>query len=126
MTMQHKEIEALMLFVDPDTQNAIGAAKANPSDFSRHFAAFGPRLAPDPAIMNLLVAAPMLYQQLSLQYNGLQSLLDLIDALPQTAELSQLSNMLTQLQNGCLLAHRVAQVGINEVAKSLDSSSNPS
>lgn len=125
MTMQHKEIEALMLFVDPDTQNAIGAAKANPSDFSRHFAAFGPRLAPDPAIMNLLVAAPMLYQTLSQQYMALQVLVDMTEAVePQTDDLKKLARSLLEMQNACLLAQRVAQVGIDDVAKTLDTPSN--
>jgi hypothetical protein len=122
--MEHSVIESLLFWQDPETGNVIASDKAAPLTVGA--VVFGPTLPVATPFFNLLVAAPMLYQQLSLQYNGLQSLLDLIDALPQTAELSQLSNMLTQLQNGCLLAHRVAQVGINEVAKSLDSSSNPS
>lgn len=120
--MNHNEIEALMLFVDPDTKNAIGAAKANPSDFSRHFAAFGPRLAPDPAITNLLVSAPMLYQTLSQQFMALQVLVDMAEAIsPQTDDLRKLCRSLTEMQNAIMLAQRVAQVGIDDVAKTLDS-----
>lgn len=122
--MEHAQIESLLFWNDPETGNVIASNKAAP--LAGGNVVFGPSIAVQPAFFNLLVASPMLYQQLSLQYAGLQSLLDLIDALPQTNELAQLSTMLTELQNGCLLVHRVAQVGIEEVAKSLDNSSKSS
>lgn len=119
--LDHKQIEGFMLYVDPDTNNAVGTSKNEPRNMAGQFIAFGPRVAPDPALFNLLVAAPMLYQQLTLQYQALQGLIDLIERLPQpTDDGAKLTKAFIELQNGCLLAQRVAQVGINEVSKTLD------
>ena len=122
--MEHSVIESLLFWQDPESGNVVASDKAAP--LAGGAVVFGPLLPVAPPFFNLLVASPMLYQQLSLQYNGLQSLLDLIDALPQTAELSKLHEMLTQLQNGCLLAQLVAQKGIEEVSKTLDGGSKSS
>ncbi len=124
--LTHSNIEGLMFFVDPDTRNTIGVAKADPQNVAGHFVAFGPRVTVDPALSNLFTAAPTLYQTLTEQYKALQGLIELIDTLPNSAELGKLQRSFIEMQNACLLAQRVAQVGIEEVAKTLDSSSKPS
>lgn len=124
--LDHNQIESLMLYVDPDTKNAVGTSKQEPRNMAGQFVAFGPRVTPDAALFNLLVAAPMLYQQLTLQYQALQGLIDLIDNMPQTEDGAKLARSFIELQNGCLLAQRVAQVGIEEVSKTLDAGSKSS
>lgn len=115
-----------MLFEDGTTQNVLGCAKADPSNVAGHFVAFGPRITADPALRNLFLAAPTMYQTLSRQYEALQGLIDLIDGLPNTAELDKLQASFVEMQNGLLLAQRVAQVGIEKVANSLDTDSKRS
>lgn len=125
-TLDHQQIEGLMLFEDGTTQNVLGCAKADPSNVAGHFVAFGPRITADPALRNLFLAAPTMYQTLSRQYEALQGLIDLIDGLPNTAELDKLQASFVEMQNGLLLAQRVAQVGIEKVANSLDTDSKRS
>lgn len=121
--LDHAQIEGLLFFEDPATHNVIGAAKAAPLDVSGHFVAFGPRVTVDPMLVQLLAAAPTMYQCLSQQYQALQGLIDIIEALPNSAELGKLHTSFIEMQNACLMAQRVAQVGYEEVANSLDRSS---
>lgn len=120
--MKHEEIEEAMFFVDPDTNNVIrvdkGNAAATPQE--RCVMVFGPRITVEPSFVELLIAAPMMYQTLTHQYKALQLLLNMADAQPQTPELSQLVTMITEMQNAVLLAQQVAQFGIEKVANSLD------
>lgn len=123
--MTHDEIQETMFFRDPDTGNVIrtdlGNAAATPPE--RCVFVFGPRMTIEPSFVDLLSAAPLMYQQLTMQYKGLQMLVDMADAQPNTPELSNLVRMLTELQNGVLLAQQVAQFGIGKVANSLDADS---
>lgn len=120
MNLDHFQIEGLLFFEDPVTHNVIGAAKAAPLELSGHFVAFGPRITVNPALVRLLTAAPTMYQCLSQQYQALQSLVDIIEGLPNSAELGALHSSFIEMQNACLMAQRVAQVGYEEVANSLD------
>jgi len=121
--MNHFEIERTMFFRDPDTGNYIrvdkdNAAETKPEDC---YIVFGPRTTVEPRAENLLAAAPMLYQQLTMQYDGLQHLVNLFDNVPNPGkEIAEIQTMLTHLQNGVLLAQQVSQFGIEVVAKSLD------
>lgn len=124
--LTHSQIEGLMFFVDPDTRNTIGVAKADLQNVAGHFVAFGPRVTVDAALSNLFTAAPTLYQTLTEQYKAIQGLIELIERLPKTPELDKLLSSFIEMQNGMLLAQRVAQVGIEEVAKTLDTSSKSS
>lgn len=120
--LDHNQIEGLMFFLDPDTNNVVGTARQDPTNVTGQFIAFGPRVTHDPALFNLLVSAPMLYQQLTLQYKAMQGLIDIIENLPQqNKECESLKTSFIELQNGCLLAQRVAQVGIEEVSKEIES-----
>lgn len=125
-TLDHAQIEGLMLYEDETTGNVLGCAKADPSNVAGHFVAFGPRITADPALRNLFVASATMYQTLSRQYEALQGLIDLIDGLPNTPELDKLQTSFVEMQNGLLLAQRVAQVGIEEVSKTLDTDSKRS
>lgn len=120
--MKHEEIEETMFFVDPDTNNVIRVDKGNAAGTppERCVMVFGPRITVEPSFVELLIAAPMMYQQLTHQYKALQLLLNMADAQPLTPELSQLVTMITEMQNGVLLAQQVAQFGIEKVANSLD------
>lgn len=118
--LTHAQIENLIFYSDSETRNVIAAAKSNSTDLSSQFIAFGPRVAPEPCLETLLVAAPVLYQQLTLQHRALQGLIDIIERLPKpTKDGAKLVKAFTELQNGCLLAQRVAQVGIDEVYNTL-------
>ena len=118
--LDHSQIEGLLFYQDPTTQNYIGAPKADPFNQTGSFVAFGPRVTVDPALYNLLAAAPTMYQALSMQYNAIQWLIEIAERLPQTPELDKLQSSFIEMQNAMLLAQRVAQVGIEEVANSLD------
>ncbi|WZB35723.1 hypothetical protein FtMidnight_43 [Enterobacteria phage FtMidnight] len=113
--MNHIEISGLTMFKDPDTGNTIATGSVPTT------VAFGSRIAPLPELENLLIAAPYLYNALTHQFNSLQVILDNLEkSAVQSEELEAFRNGLIQMQNGVLLAQRVAQIGIDEVAKSLD------
>ena len=118
--LDHSQIEGLLFYQHPTTQNYIGAPKADPLNLAGSFVAFGPRVTVDPMLTNLFLAAPTLYQTLSQQYNAIQGLIEIAERLPQTPELDKLQSSFIEMQNAMLLAQRVAQVGIEEVANSLD------
>lgn len=126
MTLDHSQIEGLLFFEDPVTHNVIGAAKGAPLDMAGHFVAFGPRITVDPQLKNLFLAAPTLYQTLSQQYQAIQGLIEIAEGLPATPELDKLQRSFIEMQNGMLMAQRIAQVGIEEVANSLDTDSKRS
>jgi len=121
--MTHDELEGTMFFRDPDTGNYIRVDKDNAAGTppGRAVMVFGPRITVEPSFENLLASAPMLYQQLTMQYNGLQHLVNLFDRVPNPGKaIAEIQTMLTHLQNGVLLAQQVSQFGIEAVAKSLD------
>lgn len=118
--MTHDELEETMFFRDPDTGNYIRVDKGNaaatkPEDC---YIAFGPRTTIEPRIEHLLAAAPMMYQQLTMQAAALSQLIAKLDELPGPTD--DLRRTFEQLQNGCILAQQVAQHGIDAVAKGLD------
>ena len=124
--LDHSQIEALLFYQDPTTQNYIGAPKADPFNQAGSFVAFGPRVTVDPALYNLLAAAPTMYQALSMQYAYLQAQIEVIERLPKAGELDKLLSSLIEAQNAALMAQRIAQVGYESVANSLDKGSKPS
>lgn len=124
--LDHSQIEGLLFYQDPTTQNYIGAPKADPFNQAGSFVAFGPRVTVDPALYNLLAAAPTMYQALSMQYAYLQAQIEVIERLPKAGELDKLLSSLIEAQNACLMAQRIAQVGYESVANSLDKGSKPS
>ena len=124
--LDHSQIEALLFYQDPTTQNYIGAPKAEPFNQAGSFVAFGPRVTVDPALYNLLAAAPTMYQALSMQYAYLQAQIEVIERLPKAGELDKLLSSLIEAQNAALMAQRIAQVGYESVANSLDKGSKPS
>ena len=121
--MNHFEIERTMFFLDPDTGNYIRVDKDNAAATpqERCVMVFGPRITVEPSFVELLAAAPMMYQQLTMQAAALEQLMAQLDALP--APTDDLRRTFEQLQNGCMLAQQVAQFGIEKVAKSLDGDS---
>lgn len=124
--LDHSQIEGLLFYQDPITQNYIGAPKADPFNQAGSFVAFGPRVTVDPALYNLLAAAPTMYQALSMQYAYLQAQIEVIERLPKAGELDKLLSSLIEAQNAALMAQRIAQVGYESVANSLDKGSKPS
>ena len=124
--LDHSQIEGLLLYQDPTTQNYIGAPKADPLNQAGSFVAFGPRVTVDPALYNLLAAAPTMYQALSMQYAYLQAQIEVIERLPKAGELDKLLSSLIEAQNAALMAQRIAQVGYENVANSLDKGSKRS
>lgn len=124
--LDHSQIEGLLFYQDPTTQNYIGAPKAEPFNQAGSFVAFGPRVTVDPALYNLLAAAPTMYQALSMQYAYLQAQIEVIERLPKAGELDKLLSSLIEAQNACLMAQRIAQVGYEKVANSLDKGSKRS
>lgn len=120
--LDHSQIEGLLFYQDPTTQNYIGAPKADPLNPAGSFVAFGPRVTVDPALYNLLAAAPVMYQSLSKQYEYLQAQIEVIERLPRVGELGKLLSLI-EAQNACLMAQRIAQVGYENVANSLDKGS---
>lgn len=124
--LDHSQIEGLLFYQDPTTQNYIGAPKAEPFNQAGSFVAFGPRVTVDPALYNLLAAAPTMYQALSMQYAYLQAQIEVIERLPKAVELDKLLSSLIEAQNACLMAQRIAQVGYENVANSLDKGSKRS
>ena len=121
--LDHSQIEGLLFYQDPTTQNYIGAPKADPFNQAGSFVAFGPRVTVDPALYNLLAAAPTMYQALSMQYAYLQAQIEVIERLPKTDEVDKLLSSLIEAQNTALMAQRIAQVGYENVANSLDKGS---
>lgn len=124
--LDHSQIEGLLFYQDPTTQNYIGAPKADPLNPAGSFVAFGPRVTVDPALYNLLAAAPTMYQALSMQYAYLQAQIEVIERLPKAGELDKLLSSLIEAQNAALMAQRIAQVGYENVANSLDKGSKRS
>ena len=124
--LDHSQIEGLLFYQDPTTQNYIGAPKADPFNQAGSFVAFGPRVTVDPALYNLLAAAPTMYQALTMQYAYLQAQIEVIERLPKAGELDKLLSSLIEAQNAALMAQRIAQVGYESVANSLDKGSKPS
>lgn len=124
--LDHSQIEGLLFYQDPTTQNYIGAPKAEPFNQAGSFVAFGPRVTVDQALYNLLAAAPTMYQALSMQYAYLQAQIEVIERLPKAGELDKLLSSLIEAQNACLMAQRIAQVGYKNVANSLDKGSKRS
>jgi hypothetical protein len=124
--LDHSQIEGLLFYQDPTTQNYIGAPKADPFNQAGSFVAFGPRVTVDPALYNLLAAAPTMYQALSMQYAYLQAQIEVIERLPKAGELDKLLSSLIEAQNAALMAQRIAQVGYESVANSLDKGSKRS
>lgn len=124
--LDHSQIEGLLFYQDPTTQNYIGAPKADPFNQAGSFVAFGPRVTVDPALYNLLAAAPTMYQALSMQYAYLQAQIEVIERLPKAGELDKLLSSLIKAQNACLMAQLIAQVGYENVANSLDKGSKRS
>lgn len=121
--LDHSQIEGLLFYQDPTTQNYIGTSKADPFNQPGSFVAFGPRVTVDLALYNLLAAAPTMYQALSMQYAYLQAQIEVIERLPKTGELDKLLSSLIEAQNIALIAQRIAQVGYESVANSLDKGS---
>lgn len=121
--LDHSQIEGLLFYQDPTTQNYIGTSKADPFNQAGSFVAFGPRVTVDLALYNLLAAAPTMYQALSMQYAYLQAQIEVIERLPKTDELDKLLSSLIEAQNTALMAQRIAQVGYESVANSLDKGS---
>ena len=70
-----------------------------------------------PEWYNVLRASGAMYQQLTAQYNALQDLIDLGEIVGVDEEL--LSHF-TNMQNGILLAQRVAIEGVEKVSASID------
>lgn len=67
-----------------------------------------------------------MYQALSMQYAYLQAQIEVIERLPKAGELDKLLSSLIEAQNACLMAQRIAQVGYENVANSLDKGSKRS
>ena len=76
-----------------------------------------------PEWYNVLRASGAMYQQLTAQYNALQDLIDLGEIVGVDEEL--LSHF-TNMQNGILLAQRVAIEGVEKVAVSIDAQNKTS
>ena len=113
--MNHEQIENMLFCVDDKgniCQTVKGATKDDPI-----FIAFGKRVAPPEELINLLSAAPFLYQQLTFQFNALQKVIDTLEAMPGNNK--EAINGFISMQNGCLLAQSVALNGIENVAKML-------
>ena len=113
--MIHDEIENVTFFEGGNGN--ICMVKKNCYDAAASRIAFGPRVAPEDAIITLLSAAPFMYQQLTLQTKALQNLITNIESLPGDNE--KLITGLVSLQDGCFLAQSIAQNGIENVAKML-------
>jgi hypothetical protein len=96
MKLDHSQIEGLLFYEDPQTHNVMGAAKADPSNVAGHFVVFGPRVTVDPALSNLFMAAPTMYQCLSQQYQFLQAQIEVIERLPNAKELDTLLRSLIE------------------------------
>ena len=118
-TLNQEELETLMFFVNPINKNVVACEKKDPLDQSKHFVAFGPRVTVHESLVNLLAAAPLMYECLSRQYQSLQGIIDVIESLPNNFVLDKLRSAFIGMQDACLMAQRVAQVGTEEVAKSL-------
>lgn len=76
-----------------------------------------------PEWFNVLRASAVMYQQLSHQFQALQSLIDLGEIVGVNEELlSHFNNM----QNGILLAQRVAIEGVEKISASIDAQNKTS
>lgn len=124
--MEHNQIESLLFYDDPSTGDVIVCDITDPANLSKHAVAFGPRVTVDPKLSRLLAAAPVMYQTLSKQYLYLQAQIEVIERLPRSGELETLLSSLVEAQNGILTAQRVAQVGYEKVANSIDKDSKRS
>lgn len=117
--MTHDELMKLSFLIDPGTNNRVAADNKELMNVEKYSLAFGPRVTIDAKFLNLLTAAPNLYQALTYQFESLQLILDAIESTSRDEASKRLCTALVELQNGCMLAQRVAQVGVNEVAESL-------
>lgn len=124
--LDHNQIEGLLIYKDPTTGNFIGTTKTDPLNPAGSFVAFGPRVTVDLALYNLFAASALMYQALSKQYEYLQAQIDVIERLPRVGELDKLLSSLIEAQNAALMAQRIAQVGYENVANSLDKGSKRS
>jgi hypothetical protein len=118
-TLNQEELETLMFFVNPINKNVVACEKKDPLDQSKHFVAFGPRVTVHESLVNLLAAAPLMYECLSYQYRALQDIINAIEKFPNNVMFNEIHSVFVTMQNSCLMAQRVAQVGTEEVAKSL-------
>jgi len=119
--LNHNQLENICFFKDPLGDGSITAFDKQTQDVSESYVAFGPRTAPDERLTLLLAAAPMLYQQLTLQNKALQTIIDLFEDIPVKNEQHyNLMSAFIGLQNGCLLAQRVAQEGVEKISAQFD------
>ena len=125
--MNHVEIEQMLLFPNVETGEIVrlDRADAAATPVANIVVVMGPRLAPHPDFVTLLTAAPVLYQQLTDQQNGLQRVIEEIEKYFVNGELIALTEALRQMQNGCMLAQQVAQSGMQKVADLLNKESKP-
>lgn len=110
--MEHTQIENYWLVKD-ETGNVLAI---NTQDFEAPKLVFTEQSVA-PEWFNVLRASAVMYQQLSHQFQALQSLIDLGEIVGVNEELlSHFNNM----QNGILLAQRVAIEGVEKVAVAID------
>ncbi len=116
--MEHAQIESYWLVKD-ETGNVLAI---NTQDFE------APKLvltegSVAPEWFNVLRASAVMYQQLTLQYKGLEALIELGETAGVNEEL--LSHF-TNMQNGILLAQLVAIEGVEKVSASIDAQNKTS
>ena len=116
--MEHAQIESYWLVKD-ETGSVLAI---NTRDFESPKLVFTEQSVA-PEWFNVLRASAVMYQQLSHQFQALQSLIDLGELVGVNEQLlSHFNNM----QNGILLAQRVAIEGVEKVAVAIDAQNKTS
>lgn len=116
MILEHAELENLLFYVNQQEQLCMSRPKTSPLEQPGELV-FGQNMGANMRFCHLLAAAPLMYQTLSQQAHALQGLIDAIDSLPHGDHTDALQKQLIVMQNGCFLAQRVAQIGVDEAAK---------
>jgi hypothetical protein len=103
--MNHEVIESLLFF---RYENEVRMVSKRNQDFNRSVVLFNRKDVNQP-FANLLEGSGVMYQVLTQEIKALQIMID-------NQNVSQeLRQIFIHMQNGCLMAQRVAQVGLDKV-----------
>ncbi len=115
---EHEFLSNLVLAESADTGELVGGIIKD-GRLQKESVGLGP-LCCDQRLRNVFLAAPLMYRTLSLQYKALQEFINLSDKLPKDSDLAMLQPSFIDMQNGILLAQKMAQEGIEQGSKCVD------
>lgn len=113
--MTHEELNGLIFYTTDDGQTRC-LDKGKPL-----FELEEPAFLTSPKYANLLSAAPLMYQQLTIQRDTLQLLINVFETLPNPGpQITKLLSILVNAQSDIMMIQQTAHVGINAASAALD------